>query len=55
VLGGAIGNLIDRAFRGHVVDMFDFYLINYPVFNVADSFICIGMAILVIRMLQGKI
>ena len=43
--GGAIGNLLDRMFRGefckgHVVDMFYFKAIDFPVFNVADSLIC---------------
>lgn len=44
VLGGAIGNFLDRAFRegGAVVDFLDFRLINFPVFNVADIFITIG-------------
>ena len=57
VIGGAIGNLIDRAFRGFVVDMFDAYIgqHHWPVFNVADSFICIGMGILVLRMWKGKV
>ncbi len=57
VLGGAIGNLIDRAFRGFVVDMFDAYIgrHHWPVFNIADSFICIGMGILVLRMWKGKV
>lgn len=41
-LGGAAGNLIDRIWLGYVVDMFDFRLINFPVFNVADVFVCIG-------------
>ncbi len=42
VLGGAAGNLIDRIWLGYVVDMFDFRLINFAVFNVADIFVCIG-------------
>lgn len=42
VLAGALGNLIDRIFRGFVVDMLDFCLINFPVFNVADIFVCVG-------------
>lgn len=40
--GGGIGNMIDRVFSGYVVDMVDFRLINFAVFNVADSFITIG-------------
>ncbi len=48
ILGGALGNLLDRVFRGFVVDMFDFRLINFPVFNVADVFVCLGAALIVI-------
>lgn len=49
ILGGAIGNLIDRAFReGGVVDFLDFHFgsYNFPTFNVADSFIVIGTILL---------
>ena len=45
---GAVGNLIDRIWLGFVVDLFDFRLINFPVFNVADIFVCLGAAILAI-------
>lgn len=45
IIGGAIGNLIDRSMRGFVVDLFDFRLINFPVFNLADIFVCIGGAL----------
>jgi signal peptidase II len=43
-LGGATGNLVDRLFRGHVIDFIDFHF--WPVFNVADSAIVIGVVIL---------
>ena len=46
--GGGIGNMIDRLSNGFVVDMLDFCLINYPVFNVADCFICIGAGVLIL-------
>ena len=36
---GAVGNLIDRLFRGYVIDFFYFKLINFPVFNVADCYV----------------
>lgn len=42
IAAGAIGNAVDRAARGFVVDLFDFRLIHFPVFNVADIFICLG-------------
>lgn len=42
ILGGAIGNFIDRARLEYVIDYFDFRLINFAVFNVGDSFIVVG-------------
>ena len=42
IAGGAIGNLLDRIFRHYVVDLFDFRLIHFPVFNVADICVCVG-------------
>ncbi|MEK7375682.1 MAG: signal peptidase II [Candidatus Margulisiibacteriota bacterium] len=45
ILAGSIGNIIDRLYRGYVVDMLDFRL--FPVFNVADAMINIGMVILI--------
>lgn len=49
ILGGTIGNLFDRiASHEHAVrDFIDFYLINWPVFNLADSFILIGTIVLI--------
>jgi signal peptidase II len=50
VLGGAIGNVIDRVRFGAVVDFLDFYVGTYhwPAFNVADAAICCGVAVLVV-------
>jgi signal peptidase II len=50
IISGAIGNVIDFFTYGHVIDMFHFVLWGYdfPVFNIADSLICIGIAILFI-------
>lgn len=45
IIGGAIGNLIDRIRLNYVVDFFDFNLINFAVFNVADIFIVVGSII----------
>ncbi|MBO2533770.1 signal peptidase II [Planifilum fulgidum] len=53
ILGGAIGNLIDRVRMGEVVDFLDFKLINYPIFNVADSAIVIGVALFVLDMIKN--
>jgi signal peptidase II len=46
IIGGAIGNLIDRIKLGYVIDFFDFRLINFAVFNVADSFVVVGTILL---------
>ncbi|WP_289142397.1 signal peptidase II [uncultured Brevibacillus sp.] len=55
VLGGAIGNFIDRATTGQVVDFLDFTLINFPIFNVADMAITIGVGLLLLDvLLDGK-
>ena len=54
IFGGAVGNLIDRARFGAVVDFLDFYWRGYhwPAFNVADSAVSVGVALLAIRMLR---
>jgi len=51
ILGGAAGNLLDRAVRGRVVDFIyvHYYVWSYPVFNIADSAITIGVAIILIH------
>lgn len=55
ITAGAVGNVIDRIARGFVVDLFDFRLIHFPVFNVADIFICIGAVLFFIYiMFQHK-
>ena len=53
VSAGAIGNLIDRVFVGQVTDFFDFTLIDFPVFNVADTAIVVGVGVLVAWILFG--
>jgi signal peptidase II len=51
ILGGALGNLIDRLRFGHVVDFLDFHALgwHWPAFNVADSAICVGALILILE------
>lgn len=51
ILGGAIGNILDRIQHGFVVDFIDFHwkeIYHYPAFNIADSAICIGIALFVL-------
>lgn len=50
IIGGSLGNLIDRIIRGVVIDFFDVKIFdyNFPIFNVADSFIVIGTFLLLI-------
>ena len=48
ILSGALGNGIDRFVLGHVVDFLDLRLINFPVFNLADAFINVGIVCLLI-------
>ena len=55
IAGGGIGNMIDRIFRGFVVDMIDVTLINFYVFNVADSAVCIGCGLLILYMILDEI
>lgn len=56
ILGGAIGNLIDRIRFGKVVDFLDFYVRNYhwPAFNVADSAITVGITVFIFHLLFKK-
>lgn len=51
VVSGAIGNFIDRAFRRYVVDFIYFELINFPIFNVADMYVVIAAALLILLVL----
>jgi len=56
IIGGAIGNLIDRLSQGYVVDFLDVYIKNahWPTFNVADSFITSGVILLIVSLWRGK-
>jgi len=46
IIGGALGNLIDRIRLNYVTDFLDFTLINYPIFNFADVFVVLGVVVL---------
>jgi signal peptidase II len=56
ILGGALGNLIDRAFRGSVTDFLDFHFgsYNFPTFNVADMLVVCGTILLAICILKDE-
>ena len=56
ILGGALGNVFDRIVSGAVTDFLDFYIgaLHWPAFNVADSAIVIGSALLLISLLRPK-
>ncbi|WP_305731292.1 signal peptidase II [Trichlorobacter ammonificans] len=56
IFSGAVGNLIDRVRLGEVIDFLDVYWKNHhwPAFNVADSLICVGVALMVFEMLREE-
>ena len=56
ILGGILGNLSDRIFFGYVIDFLNFKIINYnfPVFNLADTFIVVGVILLIIAIIKGE-
>lgn len=51
LISGGIGNMIDRLFLKYVVDFLYFELIDFPVFNGADSFVCVGAGILILALI----
>lgn len=60
ILGGAVGNLIDRVLYGHVIDFIEWYVVldgvqkSWPVFNIADSAITVGVVAMIAHMLLVK-
>lgn len=52
IFAGALGNIYDRIFLGHVVDFLDFRI--WPVFNIADSAICVGAGFIALAILKEK-
>ena len=57
LIGGIIGNLFDRIVYGKVIDFlsFKFGTYSFPVFNLADTFICIGIFLLIVDFLRGDL
>lgn len=51
IVSGGIGNMIDRIALGYVVDFIDFALIDFAVFNIADSLVCIGAGLLILSLI----
>ena len=54
-MSGAIGNLIDRIYLGYVIDFINPTFVNFAVFNVADCFVTVGVALLVIYYLRSEL
>ncbi len=55
IISGGIGNMIDRIALKYVIDFIDFRLINFAVFNGADSFVCVGAGLLVLALVKDII
>ena len=51
MLGGAVGNMLDRFFRGYVIDMFEALFVDFAIFNVADAALTVGTALMALSLL----
>ena len=51
MLGGAVGNMLDRLFRGYVIDMFEVLFMEFAVFNVADAALTLGCGLMIISLM----
>ncbi len=54
IFAGGAGNLIDRVFRGYVVDYFEFLFMDFAIFNLADVYVCVGVAIYLIALVSEE-
>lgn len=54
IAGGAVGNMIDRMFMGYVVDFIELEFMRFAIFNVADCFVCVGVALLLLYLAATK-
>ena len=54
LIGGIIGNLCDRIFRGYVIDYLDFNVLNFPVFNFADLIIVVSVIFIIIKLTRRE-
>ena len=54
MLGGAVGNMLDRFFTGYVPDMIEFLFVRFAIFNVADSALTVGCALMILSLLFRK-
>lgn len=55
IIAGGLGNFIDRISQGFVVDMFHLDFVNFAIFNVADSYLTVGVVVLLLTMLKEEI
>ncbi|MDD6095127.1 MAG: signal peptidase II [Clostridia bacterium] len=55
IVGGGIGNMIDRTVNGYVVDFFEVEFVNFAVFNVADAFVCVACGILIVYVIVSSV
>ena len=54
IISGGLGNFIDRVSQGFVVDMFHLDFVNFAIFNVADSYLTVGVVVLLLAMLKEE-